>query len=80
MMSKVCRANAVRIPGADDRVGHAVVVHIAGRHLETEHVLARAAGDYANSVNLLAVAGDLGKWDEFMAHFVDDAWIELDAA
>jgi hypothetical protein len=25
-----------------------------------------------------AIAGDLGKWDEFMTRFVDDAWIDFE--
>jgi hypothetical protein len=25
-----------------------------------------------------AVAGDLAKWDDFMTHFVDDAWIDFE--
>lgn len=45
--------------------------------LEDIESIRRLKGLYCHLVDA-AVAGDLGKWDELMAHFVDDAWIDFE--
>ena len=45
--------------------------------LEDIEAIRRLKALYCRLVDA-AVAGDPEKWDEFMAHFVDDAWIEFE--
>lgn len=45
--------------------------------LEDIEAIRRLKASYCYLVDA-AVAGDPGKWDEFMTHFVDDAWIDFE--
>jgi hypothetical protein len=45
--------------------------------LEDIEAIRRLKASYCYLVDA-AVAGDSDKWDEFMTHFVDDAWIDFE--